>query len=53
MDAFNKFKEGPPSTEFFYSKLTGEDISDGDYNHAENVWKKLNIKQLEIIMIFI
>ena len=38
MDDFNKFKEeGLPSIEHFYSKLTVEDISDCDYNHAENV----------------
>ena len=38
MDDFNIFKEeGLPSIEVFYSKLTGEDISDHDYNHAENV----------------
>ena len=38
MDDFNKFnEEGLPSIEHFYSKLTGEDISDHDYNHAENV----------------
>ena len=35
---FNKFKlEGLPSLEKFCSKLTGEDISDSDYNHAKNV----------------
>ena len=38
MDDFNKFKEeGLPSIENFYSKLTGEYISDCDYNHDENV----------------
>ena len=42
MDDFNKFKEeGLPAIEIFYSELTGEDISDHDYNHAENVWKKI------------
>ena len=51
MDDFNKFKEeGLPSIENFYSKLTGEDISDEDYNHAKLL---LNVKQWEIIMIFI
>ena len=36
-----KFKEeGLPSIEKFYSKLTGENISDSDYNNAKNVWKK-------------
>ena len=40
MDDFNKFEEeGLPSIEIFYSKLTGEDISDCDYNHADNVCK--------------
>ena len=54
MDDFNKFKEeGLPSTENFYSKLTGEDISDENYNDAKNVWEELNVKQWEIIMIFI
>ena len=38
MDDFNKFKEeGLPSIENFYSKLTGEDVSNPDYNHAKNV----------------
>ena len=36
----------------FYSKLTDEDISEEDYKHAKNVWKKINVKQLGIIMIF-
>ena len=41
MDRFDKFKEeGLPSIEKFHSKLTSEDISDSDYNHAKNVWKK-------------
>ena len=42
MDDFNKFEEeGLPSIEKFYSKLTGKDISDSDYNHAKTVWKKI------------
>ena len=41
MDDFNKLKEeGLPSIETFYSNFTGEDISESDYNHAKNVWKK-------------
>ena len=41
MDDFNKFiEEGLLSIEKFYSKLTGEDISDSDYTHAKTVWKK-------------
>ena len=36
MDDFIKFKEeGLPSIERNYSKLTGEDISNSDYNHAK------------------
>ena len=47
MDDFNKFKEeGLPSIENFSSKLTGEYISDCDYNHAENVWKKFECKTI-------
>ena len=47
MDDFNKFKEeGLPSIEKFYSKLTGEDISYSDYNHAKNVWKKFKCKTM-------
>ena len=30
----------------FYFKLTGEDISDCDYNHAENVWGKFDGKTI-------
>ena len=47
MNDFNKFKkEGLPSIEIFYSKLIGEYISDCDYNHAENVWKKNECKTI-------
>ena len=46
IDDFNKFKgEGLPSIEMFYSKLTGENISDSDYNHAKMFGKILNAKQ--------
>ena len=47
MDDFNKFKEkGLPSIEIFYSKLTGENISDEDYNHAKNVWEEFKCKTM-------
>ena len=47
MDDFNKFKEeGLLSIENFYSKLTGEDISDSDYNHAKNVLKEFKCKTM-------
>ena len=46
MDDFNKFKrEGLPSIETIYSKLTGEDISDSDYNHTKNVWEEFKCKR--------
>ena len=44
---FKKFKEaGLPSIENFYSKLTVEDISDHDYNHAKNVWEEFKCKTM-------
>ena len=47
MDDLNKFKEeGLPSIENFYSKLTGEDISNSDYNHAKNVWEVFKCKTM-------
>ena len=47
MDDFNKFKEERlPSIENFYSKLTGEDIIDEDYNHAKNVWEEFKCKTM-------
>ena len=47
MDEWNKFDEKElPSKESFYSNLTMEDISDMDYAHANNVFKKFDIKNL-------
>ena len=47
MDDFNKFKEeGLPSIENCFSILTGEDISDEDYNHAKNVWEEFKCKTM-------
>ena len=44
---FNKFKEEElPSIEKFYSKLTDEDISKSDYNHAKNVWEEFKCKTM-------
>ena len=54
MDGFDKFdKKGLPSIEKNYSKLTCEDISNSDYNHAKNVSEEFKCKQWEIIIIFI
>ena len=35
-----------PDIEEFYSKLNDENISEADYEHAQNVWKKFNIKNM-------
>ena len=47
MILINLKKEGLPAIENIYSKLTSENISDCDYNHAENVWKKFECKTME------
>ena len=47
MDGWNKFNEKVlPSKESFYSSLRMEDISETDYAHANNVFKKFNINNL-------
>ena len=47
MDEWNKFDEKElPVKESFYSNLMMEDISDSDYKHANNVFKKFDIKNL-------
>ena len=33
-----------PPKEAFYSKLSGEDISDDDYKHAQEVWEEFGMK---------
>ena len=48
MDSPEKLKETQqPPKEAFYSRLNDEHISDEDYAHAQNVWKKINMKTLE------
>ena len=47
MILINLKKEGLPAIENIYSKLTSKNISDCDYNHAENVWKKFECKTME------
>ena len=47
MDSFEKFDEDElPDQDSFYSQLSGEDIFDKDYVHAQNVWKRFNMKNL-------
>ena len=36
-----------PPKEAFYSKLTGEGITDEDYPHAHTVWKEFNIESMK------
>ena len=48
MDRWNKFNEKAlPGKESFYSSLTMEDISETDYAHANNVFKKFNLNNLD------
>ena len=37
----------PSSKRSFYSKLTGEGITDEDYQHAHTVWKEFNIESMK------
>lgn len=47
MDCNEKFNDTElPPIEKFYSTLSEEDISDEDYNHAQNVWNKFNIRNM-------
>ena len=36
-----------PPKEAFYSKLTGEGITDEDYHHAQTVWKEFNMESMK------
>ena len=47
MDNWERFnEESLPDKEFFYSELNKEDITKEEYEHAQKVWKKFNIKNL-------
>ena len=47
IDGWDKFNEKIiPSKELFYSNLTLENVSETDYAHANNVFKKFNISNL-------
>ena len=48
MDSLERFKENKlPPKEAFYSRLTGEGISDEDLKHTEKVWKVFGMKTLQ------
>ena len=36
-----------PPKDAFYSKLTGEGITDEDYKHAQTVWNEFNIETMK------
>ena len=44
---FEKFKKELPSKEKFYSSLTNRKISDKEYEHVFNVWKKCEMKTMK------
>ncbi len=45
MNSLDKMNETQlPPIEVFYSSLTGESITDEDYEHAQNVWKVFDMK---------
>ena len=48
MNSLKRFKENKiPSKEAFYSRLTGEGISDEGYEHVKKVWKVFGMKTLQ------
>ena len=48
VDCLKKLDETSlPPKEQFYSKLTGEGITDEDYQHAHTVWKEFNIESMK------
>ena len=47
MDSVKRLNETQlPPKEAFYSRLSGEGISDEDYEHAQQVWKEFGMKTL-------
>lgn len=47
VDKYERLEENAlPSKESFYSRLTGSNISEKDYIHAQNVWEKFGIQTL-------
>ena len=48
VDCLQKLDETSlPSKESFFSKLTGEGITDEDYQQAHTVWKEFNIESMK------
>jgi len=47
MDSFSRFDETSlPKREDFYGQLYDEDISEGEYKHAQKVWDAFGLKNL-------
>ena len=47
VDSFEKFDfPSLPEKDAFFSQLNGEGISDEDFQHAQNVWQKFNMKNM-------
>ena len=47
MSGIEKFSEEKlPAKEAFYSKLNDCGVSDEDYDHAKNVWKEFEVKNM-------
>ena len=47
MSDFEKFKEELSSNQKFYSYLADKKISDKEYEHVLNVWKKIETKTMK------
>ena len=48
MDSFDRFNESKlPEIKDFYSTMKGSTVSEKEYNHAQNVWNELKIKNLK------
>ena len=47
MDSFEKFSMELPGKDAFFSRLNGCGISDEDYEHAVEVWKRFGMKNME------
>ena len=48
MDSLERFEETTlPPKEAFYSRLSGEDISDEDYAHTQKVWRVFEMDTLK------
>ena len=47
MSDFEKFKEELLSKEKFYNSLTGEKVSDKEYNHVLKLWDIFEVKSMK------